>query len=287
MSADSAISACIPCFNAERTLRQAVESIRRQSVGVRELLIVDDGSSDRSPEIGAAIADRQIRFPKNLGRGAARQRAVEEARGEYILFCDATVALEPTFLEGALKHFTSERVAGVFGQVSAPASESVSERWCARHLFKTGAKRGVQRQASLMSGGALLKRSAVMQAGGFNTQLEAGEDQELGERMLRAGCEVISDPDLGLITLRRDGLLNLLRRYARWNCAPGHAPSWREYRKSIGYHASLTKEDLAARDLPCAVLTLFAPHFIFWSRRMGQTNRLPEAHDRHSFVKTA
>ncbi len=280
MSLGDSIIACIPCFNAANTLQRSCESVLAQSVPIRELIVVDDGSTDGSAEIARLAAHRVIRLNRNSGRGTARQRAIESADADYILFADATLALEPTFLQRALTHFASERVAAVFGLVGDSNPRSFLDRWRERHLFKTAAKRGVERNASLMTGGVLLKRSAVLAVGGFDTRLRAGEDQELGERLLRAGYEVVCDSALALRPLTSDRLIQLLARYSRWNCAPGAAPTWREYRSLVKYHFGVLRQDLSAWDLPCAFLTIVVPHFMFWSRwivarRTRETRELP------------
>jgi glycosyltransferase involved in cell wall biosynthesis len=284
------VGACIPCFNAEVTLSRAARSVRGQSVKVRELVIVDDGSTDSSVQVAEHAADRCVRFARNLGRGAARQRGIEELDEEYVLFCDAGLELPPTFVEKALTYFTSDRIAAVFGIVSDPNPKSFCDRWRNRHLFKAGAKGGISRNASLMTGGALLKRSAIIAVGGFNPRLVAGEDQELGERLLRAGYEVICDPGLRLRPLQRDSVVRLFRRYARWNRAPGHVLSCREYARSVAYHLTLAARDLVEADLPGALLTLAVPHYLFWCRRRpvasAQHSELNELKG-HSVVEAA
>ena len=285
----SSISACIPCFNAEDTLRAAVQSVRAQTVSVRELHVVDDGSTDLSSSIAAAIADRITRFPENLGRGAARQAGIETLNSEYILFCDATLALPPEFIERAFRYFSSKNVAAVFGLVNDPEVSTTVARWRERHLFKGDLRRQINHRASLMTGGVLLRRSAVAEAGGFDRSLRAGEDQDLGARLLAAGFDVISEPSLHLRPLRGDNLLSLLRRYARWNCDPAQPISLGEYLRSIRYHASLASRDAAALDFSCAILTMAAPHFMYWTHRRhpksGVTKvELPQT---HSIVETA
>lgn len=86
-------SVILPVFNGERYVAQAIESVCRQKVDNWELLVIDDGSSDSTAEICSRFAaeDSRIRyFPqKNAGVSAARNRGIELARGEYILFLDA------------------------------------------------------------------------------------------------------------------------------------------------------------------------------------------------------
>jgi glycosyltransferase involved in cell wall biosynthesis len=84
------ISVVIPVFNTEQFLGDAIASVLIQGDGLLEVIVVDDGSTDGSAAIAEGFDDpvRVIR-QSNAGPGAARNRGVEAARGEYITFLDA------------------------------------------------------------------------------------------------------------------------------------------------------------------------------------------------------
>jgi len=88
------VSIMLPCFNAEDTLPLALASVAAQSIDDWECVCLDDGSTDRTWQILSDLSRRDPRFrleqfPENRGRGAARQRVLELARGEYLAFQDA------------------------------------------------------------------------------------------------------------------------------------------------------------------------------------------------------
>src|SRR5690606_17282669 len=116
-----------------------------------------DGSTDRSPAIAREAGARVISLGSNLGRGAARSRALAECSGEFILFCDASNAIAPDFTEKALPHMTSPQTAAVFGPLRPAAATTVAERWRARHLFKVDATDRLETRASLATWSALLR----------------------------------------------------------------------------------------------------------------------------------
>jgi glycosyltransferase involved in cell wall biosynthesis len=273
MLSQLSIAASIPCYNGEKTVAAAAASVRAQTVTVRELLIIDDGSTDGTGAAAQTCGDRVVRHPANIGRGAARARAVQELQTEFILFCDATIELPPNFVERALPHFQNDRVAAVFGRVAQQNSSSAVQRWRGRHLFKTEALNQLNRCATLATGGALLRRRSVLESGNFNPALMAGEDVDLGLRLLAGRWEVIFDPELKLTPLEENSLKQVLDRYARWNCAPGHRPSAREYAKLVRYSASvLAREDFLQRDFASAGISLLCPHYLFWSRFFARGN---------------
>lgn len=98
------ISVIVPVYQAQEFLAACVESVTCQTFSDWELLLIDDGCTDRSPAIcdSLAAADHRIRAlhqPKNAGVSEARNRGLQEARGEYVAFLDADDRLEPQALE--------------------------------------------------------------------------------------------------------------------------------------------------------------------------------------------
>lgn len=97
------LSVIIPLYNSGKYLSKAVDSVVNQQLGNDyEIVIVNDGSTDDSGDIAEKIAldNKNIKVftQKNQGPGIARNRGLEEARGEYILFLDADDYLEPDSL---------------------------------------------------------------------------------------------------------------------------------------------------------------------------------------------
>ena len=87
------ISVIIPVYRVEHTLRRCVDSILRQDFTDWEMILVDDGSDDASPQIcdEYAAKDPRIRtvHQPNRGLGAARNKGMDIARGELIMFMDS------------------------------------------------------------------------------------------------------------------------------------------------------------------------------------------------------
>jgi glycosyltransferase involved in cell wall biosynthesis len=94
----------ILCYNYGRYLRQAVDSCLNQTMdsSLYEVLVIDDGSTDETPEVCASYGDRiRVSRTANQGFPASLGRAVTEARGEYVILLDA----DDYFLQGKLEQF--------------------------------------------------------------------------------------------------------------------------------------------------------------------------------------
>jgi glycosyltransferase involved in cell wall biosynthesis len=126
------VSIVIPLYNKAESVHAAVESVLRQSYPDFELIVVDDGSTDSSASVVAGIGDPRIRLlaQANAGPGAARNRGLREAAGEYVAFLDADDEWEPGFLELAVAGLDGHPECGawVSGHAIGPARASQAPR---------------------------------------------------------------------------------------------------------------------------------------------------------------
>lgn len=95
-------SVMMPAYNAEETISRACSSLLLQGFEDWECIVVDDGSDDRTAAVVEEFQDARfkvVRLPENMGRGVARQVALERAQGKYLAFLDADDWWYPEKLE--------------------------------------------------------------------------------------------------------------------------------------------------------------------------------------------
>ena len=102
------VSVIIPCFNQERYIQEAIESVINQTYKNIEIICVNDGSSDNSSKIIRNLVNKYknifyFELEKNKGVVYARNMAIDSASGEYILPLDADDKIEPNYIEKAVK----------------------------------------------------------------------------------------------------------------------------------------------------------------------------------------
>jgi glycosyltransferase involved in cell wall biosynthesis len=109
------VSILIPCYNAEAWLVETLESALAQTWTNKEIIVVDDGSKDRSWEIAKEFEPRGVKVlrQQNLGASAARNLALQEAQGEFIQYLDADDLLAPDKIERQIKLLSREGNSGL------------------------------------------------------------------------------------------------------------------------------------------------------------------------------
>ena len=98
------VSIITPVYNVEACIERNIKSIINQTCSDFELLLIDDGSQDRSIDIAKELLEKtelnyRIITQENAGVSAARNRGIKEASGEYITFLDSDDYFEDTFIE--------------------------------------------------------------------------------------------------------------------------------------------------------------------------------------------
>ena len=97
------VTIIVPAYNVEKTIENCIKSISSQTYEMIEIIIVDDGSSDNTYGIAGRLAgkDERIRVvrQKNKGASSARNRGIQEATGEFIIFVDADDTIMSNMVE--------------------------------------------------------------------------------------------------------------------------------------------------------------------------------------------
>lgn len=167
----SLVSAVIPCFNGERYLAEAIDSVLVQSVQPLEVIVVDDGSTDRSRDIAARFgaAVRLQAYP-HAGISATRNRGLACARGGFIAFLDADDLWLPDKLAVQMDAFEKEpHLEMVGGAVEVFVTPDPAKAFTA-HNSPVPA-----RLCARAAGATVIRRSALARVGGFDTRLRTGE----------------------------------------------------------------------------------------------------------------
>lgn len=210
MSVLPLVTVIMPVFNASATLAQALGSVLWQGYEAIEVIAVDDGSTDDSRQLLATYGDAvRVLHQSQQGPAAARNLALQHARGEYIAFVDADDVWLPGKLLSQVAYLQAHPdVSAVFGRFmrwetptgerrfaeppARAAYEQAATRWRQQpEPFKTTALKGDLYADLLLDSvvhiiTALVRRSAIDDVQGFDASLHTGSDYDFWLRLSRA-----------------------------------------------------------------------------------------------------
>ncbi len=196
------ISVVLPVYNGESTIGETIGSVLNQSFTDFELIVINDGSTDGTLAVLAEIVDDRLKIFSyaNAGLSTSRNRGISHAAGEYIAFIDADDCWTPDKLAGQLNALMANPKAGlayswtdfidVAGQflrsgIHLSYSGNVYSKLLVYHFLENGSN-------------ALIRKSVLMQVGGFDEALTAAEDWDLHLK-IAARYEFIAIPAVQIL----------------------------------------------------------------------------------------
>jgi glycosyltransferase involved in cell wall biosynthesis len=195
------ISVVMPCYNAERYLGEAILSVLLQSYRNVELVVVDDGSTDTSPDITAKLAEQYagrltLLRANRAGPYPARNLGLKRAKGEFIAFLDA----DDWWVSTALARL-HDTLVGANADLAYCGWQNVGEGVTAEPYVPPEYEKGDPVEAFLRGcpwpiHAALVKRTVVDQLGGFAVRRFSSMDYDFWLRALALTRNIVRIPEV-------------------------------------------------------------------------------------------
>lgn len=175
--------------------------VRQDYQGEYEILVIDDGSHDATPEV---LEEWSLRFPgrlrvfrqRNSGPASARNKGAREAKGDFLIFVDDDCIAEPTWLRSLQSVFEETGAAAVAGAVVNP-----DDGWVGRYVNRESiiahvlSRDGLVQE--LITGNAGVRAEVFKKLGGFDEAIRVagGEDTEFSLRLRAEGHRIVPAPE--------------------------------------------------------------------------------------------
>ena len=194
MTIDNQVSLVIPAHNCAAKIRDCLSAVQPLigHSGLGEIIVVDDASTDKTPDIIREFEVSCLPGPGH-GAGGARNIGWRAARCPLIWFVDSDCVAEPDALPILLDHLQDPKVAGAGGSYGIMTAHSllarlIHEEIVARHLAMP------PRVNFLATFNVVYRRSVLDEVGGFDERFFKAQDAELAWRIVRAGHDLAFDP---------------------------------------------------------------------------------------------
>ena len=225
------VSIVIPSYNSKRTLAACIESALAQDYLNKEVIVVDDASSDASLAVAMRYVGRGVkvlRNRRNKGLAATLNRGMRYARGEFVLVLqDDCVLVGKDWISRALGRFREKRIAGVSGKIV----EDIRGMGFWDRIFRVLDRMIVfseapERVPFIEGRCSVYRREALAAEGGFNESYRyAGEDHDLCYSLREKGFSFLLDRSLKVIhdyTVHQGSFFGDLRHEALYAEAAAH-----------------------------------------------------------------
>jgi glycosyltransferase involved in cell wall biosynthesis len=238
MSAHNDISIIVPVYNGGKNWTRVLDALAALNPAPDEILIVDDGSDDDSPQRARArgLSVLQTLTPRS-GPAVARNLGARHARGDILFFLDADVLVAPDAIARVLVALADENVSAVFGSYDDAPDDAtlISQYKNLQHHYVH--QHSARDATTFWAGCGAIRRDVFLQLDGFaETYARPSiEDIELGYRLTNAGKKILLAPDLQVKHLKRWTLRSWLASDIRDRALP-----WSEL---------LARQNKVARDL--------------------------------------
>lgn len=212
------IAMCVK--NVEHTVKAAVESILNQDYPLEliELIIIDGCSSDNTISIiKKSLSNHNIKFDifyEDKGLGYARQIALENSNGKYIIWVDGDIVLSHNYVRELVRFMENNPRVGIaagkfaFSYNNGMISELEEIDWVIGDYEKR--ENSINDPTKVCCAGSIYRAKAIKQIGGFNDEIKgACEDIDLAFRMRMSGWQIYFGVNAELWHIKRHGLRSL------------------------------------------------------------------------------
>jgi len=183
------VSVIIPAYNAEATIQATINSVQAQSYREFEILVIDDGSTDSTIQVVSEIAEQdnriQIHSYANAGPSIARNRGIDQAKGEFLAFLDADDLWTPEKISEQLAALNLSPQAGLAYSWIDWIDENDQFLRHGSHIAAEGKVLDQLLLRNFIDNGsnALVRREVFEKIGGFDSKLPASEDWDMWLRI--------------------------------------------------------------------------------------------------------
>ena len=208
-------SVIVPCHNAARTLDKCIRALLNSNYPSElfEVIVSDDISTDNSLEIARSLNVRVIGTEEKSGPGGARNRGVEAAGNEYLIFIDSDVIASPETLRQfseAIDHYPDYSVIqAIYDEADYTTIYSQFQQSWFSYFYRL---RKNYPTRVLSTSCISLKRSDFIEAGMLNPGLRTNEDTEFGYRLALQGKKVLICTDIAVFHDRNFNFKSFFKR---------------------------------------------------------------------------
>lgn|SRR3989338_1005238 len=260
------VSLYIPCYNAEKFIRQSIEGALHQTYLIDEILIIDDSSNDKTVAVSSRYPVKVIKHGLHKGLAATRNTAFKSAKNEFIAALDADCSAAPDWLEELMRNFIEDSVAGVGGRLIG-CKFNVADRWREAHIKQDWGSERIENPAFLYGSNTVYKKGIILKVGLYNEMYKSNyEDCDISGRIIQMGFKLIYNPYAQAVHLKTDSVKSVMISYWNWHFYVWPKPiSWEglmlKTKENFGLLGHYCRMDIKNKD--CSLVYIDIASFLY------------------------
>lgn len=259
-----AVSIVIPVYNKVNLIKQTILSALSVDYPKKEVIVVDDFSTDGSKDICKEFAKKKkiklIEHKHNMGKAAALNSGVKAAKNSIIVTVDADSFPKKNSLKRLVRHFADPKVGAVAGTIKAAQSKTILTAYQCLEYFSQGFQRLCQGfiNAIMVAPGPLTayRKEALAKAGYFDNDTVV-EDFDMTIKIQKNGYKVVSEKKAESLTVVPDTLGTWKKQRIRWSRG-----SIQIFKKHADVFSNKNTRSLAMFSFPMAVFWMIMPYIM-------------------------
>jgi cellulose synthase/poly-beta-1,6-N-acetylglucosamine synthase-like glycosyltransferase len=218
-------SAIVPAFNEEKTVLKTIQSLQEQTYPNLEIIVVDDGSGDRTYEVCLPLCRQGkitlLRNSVRLGKSAATNYALKFCKGEYVVVVDSDSSFDRDALLNLLAHFDNPDIGAVAGNIRVRNGQAtlITELQAMEYQLSIAVGRRFTAWANILNivSGAFgaFRKTLLDEAGGWD--VGPGEDADITIKARKKLVRVAFAPDAVCMTNVPETVAGYIKQRLRWN----------------------------------------------------------------------
>ncbi len=209
------VSIYIPAYNAEKTIRKSIQSLKKQTYKFDEIIIIDDNSTDSTNKILQEIDGiKIIKNDTNKGLGYNRNLGLKNSTNDIVASIDADVVLADNWLEVMIKYFEGNQNIMCGGKMIEKLIQNEFNLWRAKYYSQNWGNNDIENPPFLFGCNTIQHKSLWKEVKGYNESLFTnGEDIDYANKIKsninfklkycsKAICEHLQDDDLNTLSSR-------------------------------------------------------------------------------------
>jgi GT2 family glycosyltransferase len=226
-------SVIVPFFNAQDTISDCFSSLAAQKDTPKEVLMIDNASTDRSKDIVRARIEKEndpafrLMSESKKGPSAARNTAARNARGSWLLFTDSDCIADPAWAHCFLRQAEQGRLGAIAGSIKPAEAGNVVQKFQSLFSLQEQEREETFSSYTIDSGlfptaNLAVKKEVFDHIGGFDECLHVGEDHDLCARIYKAGYRIRTAPDAVVFHVHTRKLKTMITKSYRMGVSQAH-----------------------------------------------------------------